>query len=113
MTPEISAAELAAILEQTRAAARATRSTSAESPAQQELRRALAQVAATRGVSYHWPLTPSRALDGLPILVNRLVRRYLRWYVGQIVAQQNAANEAVAQALELMASGYDEIKGGS
>jgi hypothetical protein len=66
-------------------------------------------VQATREVSYQWPLTPSRPLDRPRLLFDRLVRRYLRWYIGRVVAQQNAANEAFARALELLAQRYDEL----
>jgi hypothetical protein len=31
--------------------------------------------------------------------VNKLVRRYLRWYINPIVEQQNAANAALTMAL--------------
>jgi hypothetical protein len=38
---------------------------------------------------------PQRAIA----LINKLVRRYLRWYINPIVEQQNAANAACTAAL--------------
>ena len=50
-------------------------------------------------VNAHWPLAggtlPQRAIS----LVNKLVRRYLRWYVNPIAEQQNTANSAITVAL--------------
>ena len=50
-------------------------------------------------VSAHWPLIGKTPLQKAIALVNKLVRRYLRWYVNPIVEQQNAANAAIGAAL--------------
>jgi Arc/MetJ family transcription regulator len=42
-------------------------------------------------------------------LVNKLVRRYLRWYINPIVEQQNAYNDAVARTLRLLAEAYADL----
>jgi hypothetical protein len=64
-----------------------------------ELRALEPQLGLRERVSAHWPLPahtpPQRAIA----LVNKLVRRYLRWYVNPIVEQQNTANAAITAAL--------------
>jgi hypothetical protein len=45
-------------------------------------------------------------------LINKLVRRYLRWYINPIVEQQNAYNDAVARALRLLADAYADLGDG-
>jgi hypothetical protein len=101
-----------AILEQLRAQVRAqrlARGGGEPSQAEQELRRALDEIELHRVVSAHWPLK-ARSLAGRPaVLVNKLVRRLLRWYINPIVEQQNAYNDAVARALRLLAEAYAEL----
>ncbi|MFV9507055.1 MAG: hypothetical protein AB4911_21100 [Oscillochloridaceae bacterium umkhey_bin13] len=65
---------------------------------QDELRR-LAQVSA------HQQLGASPAA-----LVQRSVRQYLRWMINPIVEQQNAANDALATALPLLAAAEAELR---
>jgi hypothetical protein len=50
-------------------------------------------------VSAHWPLYGKTPLQKAIALVNKLVRRYLRWYINPIVEQQNAGNAAFTVAL--------------
>ncbi|MFN8566837.1 MAG: hypothetical protein U0Z44_04800 [Kouleothrix sp.] len=51
-------------------------------------------------VSAHWPLGRASLRQRVVALVNKLVRRYLRWYINPIVEQQNAArNAAITAAL--------------
>jgi hypothetical protein len=104
--------DVGAILEALRAEVRARRlsqSRAESSSAERELARALDEIELYRVVSAHWPLLgktlPQRAIN----LVNKLVRRYLRWYINPIVEQQNAYNDAVARTLRLLAEAYAEL----
>ena len=80
-------------------------------PLTRDLQRALDDIELSRVVSAHWPLIghtlPTRAVA----LVNKLVRRYLRWYINPIVEQQNAYNDAVARTLRLLAEAYGDLTG--
>jgi hypothetical protein len=53
-------------------------------------------------VSAHWPLQGATLPQRAIALANKLVRRYLRWYINPIVEQQNAANAAFTAALLAM-----------
>jgi hypothetical protein len=104
--------DVGAILEALRAEVRARRLAQGHAepgPAERELARALDEIELYRVVSAHWPLLgktlPQRAVN----LVNKLVRRYLRWYINPIVEQQNAYNDAVARTLRLLAEAYAEL----
>jgi hypothetical protein len=104
--------DVGAILEALRAEVRARRLAQGRAepgPAERELARALDEIELYRVVSAHWPLLgktlPQRAIN----LVNKLVRRYLRWYINPIVEQQNAYNDAVARTLRLLAEAYAEL----
>jgi hypothetical protein len=97
--------DVGAILEALRAEVRARRLAQGRAepgPAERELARALDEIELYRVVSAHWPLLgktlPQRAIN----LVNKLVRRYLRWYINPIVEQQNAANAAFSAGLVAM-----------
>ncbi len=107
--------DVGAILEGLRAEVRARRLAQGRSepgPVERDLRRSLDEIELYRVVSAHWPLLgktlPQRAIA----LLNKLVRRYLRWYINPIVEQQNAYNDAVARALRLLAEAYAELDGG-
>src|SRR5262245_7070287 len=76
--------DVGAMLEALRAEVRARRLAQGGAepgPAERELARALDEIELYRVVSAHWPLLgrtlPERAIN----LVNKLVRRYLRWYI--------------------------------
>ena len=94
--------DVGAILEQLRAEVRARRLTEGRaelSSVEGELQRALDEIELHRVVSAHWPLYGKTPLQKAIALVNKLVRRYLRWYINPIVEQQNAANAATTVAL--------------
>ncbi|HWQ15347.1 MAG TPA: hypothetical protein VNL77_21280 [Roseiflexaceae bacterium] len=59
-----------------------------------ELRALAPALRARQAVSAHWPLS------GRAVLLKRVVRQYLRWLINPIVEQQNAANAAIAAAIE-------------
>jgi len=105
-------ADVAAILDQLRNEVRARRMALGQielSPLERDLRRSLDEIELYRVVSAHWPLVgktiPQRAIA----LVNKLVRRYLRWYINPIVEQQNVYNDAVARTLRLLADAYVDL----
>ena len=64
-----------------------------------ELRALEPQLGLRERVSAHWPLPATTLPQRAIALVNKLVRRYLRWYINPIVEQQNAANAATTVAL--------------
>ena len=64
-----------------------------------ELRRLEPQLLLRQNISAHWPLTGATLAQRLVAAANKLVRRYLRWYVNPIVEQQNAANASITVAL--------------
>ena len=92
--------EVGAILQALREEVRARRLSqhAAEpDPLQHDLRRALDEIELHRVVSAHWPLI-GRTLPGRVVaLINKLVRRYLRWYINPIVEQQNGFNAAAVR----------------
>src|SRR5262245_8959157 len=104
--------DIGALLEALRAEVRARRLAQGHAepgPAERELARALDEIELYRVVSAHWPLLgktlPQRAIA----LVNKLVRRYLRWYINPIVEQQNAYNDTVARTLRLLSDAYMDL----
>ncbi len=102
------AATLAALREEVRAA-RAAQPAAADS-AGRELQQALEELEYTRVVSAHWPLEASSLIGRAWVLVHKLVRRYLRWYINPIVEQQNAYNDAVARTLRLLAAEVQALR---
>ena len=110
--PAISQADIAAILAALRSEVRAQRIAQGQlepAPLERDLQRSLDEIELYRVISAHWPLIgktiPQRAIA----LVNKVVRRYLRWYINPIVEQQNAYNDAVARALRLLADAYVDL----
>jgi hypothetical protein len=104
--------EVAQILEQLRSAIRAQRladGSATLSPTERDLRRSLDELELYRVVSAHWPLKARTPLERPIILINKVVRRLLRWYINPIVEQQNAYNDAVARSLRIMADAYHEL----
>ena len=94
--------DVAVILEGLRAEVRARRlaqGQAEEGPLERDLRRSLDEIELHRVVSAHWPLLGKTVPQRIVALVNKLVRRYLRWYINPIVEQQNAANSATTIAL--------------
>jgi predicted nucleic acid-binding protein len=107
-------ADVGALLEALRAEVRARRLSQPAPPAgplERELQRSLDEIELHRVVSAHWPLTGQTLPQKAVALVNKLVRRGLRWYINPIVEQQNAYNDAVARALRLLADAYTELAG--
>jgi hypothetical protein len=107
-----SQADVAAILEQLRAEVRARRLAQGQSepgPLERDLQRSLDEIELHRVVSAHWPLIGKTVPERTVALVNKLVRRYLRWYINPIVEQQNAYNDAVARTLRLLAEAYADL----
>jgi predicted nucleic acid-binding protein len=104
--------DVAGILEQLRANVRARRlaqGQTEEGPLERDLRRSLDEIELHRVVSAHWPLIGTTLPQRASALINKLVRRYLRWYINPIVEQQNAYNDAVARALRLLAEAYADL----
>ncbi|MGQ9493580.1 MAG: class I SAM-dependent methyltransferase [Anaerolineae bacterium] len=64
----------------------------------------LRQVYATARVNPHlpigWPKMPPGIIPKIVAIIQKVVRRLLRWYINPIVEQQNAYNAAVTAALE-------------
>ncbi|MFL5803766.1 MAG: hypothetical protein ACJ8CR_18735 [Roseiflexaceae bacterium] len=104
--------DVGAILEALRADVRAqrlARGRAEPSPAERDLQRALDEIELYRVISAHWPLLGTTLPQRVVALCNKLVRRYLRWYINPIVEQQNAYNDAVARTLRLLAEAYAEL----
>ena len=94
--------DVGAVLERLRADVRARRQAqgqAAQSPIERDLRRSLDEIELYRVISAHWPLLGKTVPQRAVALLNKLVRRYLRWYINPIVEQQNAANAATRAAL--------------
>jgi hypothetical protein len=109
---ELTQADVAAILAELRDEVRARRLGLGQlepGPLERDLQRSLDEIELHRVVSAHWPLTgktlPRRAIN----LVNKVVRRALRWYINPIVEQQNAYNDAVARTLRILADAYIDL----
>jgi predicted nucleic acid-binding protein len=108
----LSQADIATILDQLRAEVRAHRVALGQiepSPLERDLQRSLDEIELYRVVSAHWPLLGKTLPQRAVALLNKLVRRYLRWYINPIVEQQNAYNDAVARALRLLADAYIDL----
>lgn len=74
-----------------------------------ELQQCLEQIEITRVVSAHWPLEARSLVGRAGTLVNKVVRRYLRWYINPIVEQQNAFNDVVARTLRLLTAAHADL----
>jgi hypothetical protein len=79
-------------------------------PRERELRHCAEQLEITRVISAHWPLEGRNAVEQGVALVNKVVRRYLRWYINPIVEQQNAFNDVSARALRLLIADNAELR---
>jgi hypothetical protein len=109
---QIDEAEIGATLSAIRAEVRARRAPIDATPPDRtvrELADALDEIELYRVVSAHWPLDGRTLPQRLGALVNKVVRRLLRWYINPIVEQQNAYNDAVARALRILADAYREL----
>jgi hypothetical protein len=74
-----------------------------------ELRDAVAEVEALRAVSAHWPLTWRTPRERVFVFAQRVIRRALKWYIAPIVEQQNAYNNAVARAIQLLVESHAQL----
>jgi hypothetical protein len=106
--------DVATILETLRAEVKAQRAAQgADAPADaaltRDLRRAAEELEYTRVVSAHWPLEGRSLYERGWAFVNKVVRRYLRWYINPIVEQQNAYNDASARAIRLLIEANVEL----
>jgi 2-polyprenyl-3-methyl-5-hydroxy-6-metoxy-1,4-benzoquinol methylase len=74
----------------------------------------LRRVHATTYVNPHlpigWPELPSGILPKIAAIVQKVVRRLLRWYINPIVEQQNAYNSAVTTVLQSMVQQIEALK---
>jgi hypothetical protein len=110
--------DVAAILTRIRAEVQAQRQAldmneeqqAAYSAIERQLQRCVEQLEITRVVSAHWPLESRNPVERGINLFNKLVRRYLRWYINPIVEQQNAFNDIVARTLRLQIEAYTELR---
>ncbi|MBX0326929.1 hypothetical protein K2Z83_04430 [Oscillochloris sp. ZM17-4] len=109
--------DVAAVLDALRAEVRARRVAEAEGQAgtplsaiERELHRAAEQLEITRVVSAHWPLEGRSLYERGWLLVHKLVRRYLRWYINPIVEQQNAFNDVGARSIRLLIEANAELR---
>ena len=75
-----------------------------------ELARSLEEVRASQGVSAHWPIVWKTPLQGFFATIQRLTRRFLRWYINPIVEQQNAFNAASERALGLLVAANARLR---
>jgi predicted nucleic acid-binding protein len=104
--------DVGSTLNEVRAAVRAQRLARGpieHSPLDQALQRSLDEIELARVVSAHWPLIGKTLPEKVVALFNKLVRRYLRWYINPIVEQQNAYNDAVARMLRLLVEAYADL----
>jgi hypothetical protein len=107
--------DVATILETLRAEVKAQRAAQgADAPADatlaRDLRRAAEELEYTRVVSAHWPLEGRTLYERGWAFVNKVVRRYLRWYINPIVEQQNAYNDASTRAIRLLIEANAELR---
>ena len=112
---EQSDGDVAAILEALRGEVRARRAAQGEDDpgeggVERELRHALEELEIARVVSAHWPLEGKGLYERGWALVNKVVRRYLRWYINPIVEQQNSYNDASARAIRLLIEANAELR---
>jgi hypothetical protein len=77
-----------------------------ELPAVKNQQASLESVHSTVQVNPHlpiaWPAWPKGLWPKIVALVQKVVRRLLRWYMNPIVEQQNRYNAAVAEALDTL-----------
>lgn len=105
--------DVATILETLRAEVKAQRTAqgdAADDTLTRDLRRAAEELEYTRVVSAHWPLEGRTVYEQGWAFVNKVVRRYLRWYINPIVEQQNAYNDASTRAIRLLIEANAELR---
>jgi hypothetical protein len=111
-SPDV-AAILAQVREEVRgqrqAAAASEETSAARTALERELQRCAEQLEYTRVVSSHWPLGGRTLWGRGRSLVQRVVRRLLRWYINPIVDQQNEFNDVTARTLRLLIEAYGDL----
>ncbi|NJP06901.1 MAG: hypothetical protein HC837_15430 [Chloroflexaceae bacterium] len=108
--------DVTTILEQLRAEVRAQRQAqrvetterAAYQAIDRELMHCAEQLELTRAIITHWPLQGYTIPQRLLVLVHRVVRHSLKWYINPIADQQNAFNEVTARTLRLLIDAYRE-----
>ena len=118
MTSEPDPTDVATIIEQLRQEVRQRREGQLENGAHHlessfdevELARSLEEVRASQGVSAHWPIVWRTPLQAFFAFIQRLTRRFLRWYINPIVEQQNAYNAAVERTLGLLVAANARLR---
>lgn len=60
------------------------------------------QLALQQHVQAHWPLEGQTLVQRIAAFVHKLMRQYLRWLVNPIVEQQNHANVAMTNVIDLL-----------
>lgn len=73
----------------------------------QELQEALHEMEMTRVISAHLPLEGQGIVGRGVALIQKIVRRLLRWYINPIVEQQNAFNDATLRTLHLLLETFE------
>lgn len=110
--------DVATILANLREEVRARRATvatndkhyAARSGLERQLQHCSEQLELTRVISAHWPLTGRTIGERMMAFVNKLVRRYLRWYINPIVDQQNEWNNVATRTLRLLIDAHIELR---
>lgn len=110
--------DVAAIMEQLRRELRLRREGRLESSVHQlqnsfdevELARSLEEVRANQGVSAHWPIIWKTPVQAFFALIQRVTRRFLRWYINPIVEQQNAFNASAERTLSLLVAANARLR---
>ncbi len=115
MSAQAERVDVGAILEALRAEVQAQRASHGEvgtplSALERELHHCAEQLEITRVVSAHWPLEGRSVVQRGWVLVHKVVRRYLRWYINPIVEQQNSFNAVAAQSLRLLIEANAELR---
>ena len=77
---------------------------------ERQLQRCAEQLEITRVVSAHWPLDGRTPVERVLVLIHKVVRRCLRWYINPIVEQQNVFNDGAARTLRLLLAAYAEVQ---
>jgi hypothetical protein len=73
--------------------------------------RAVEDAASFAKVTSHWGITSSVPVVGpVIVLIRRVMRIALRWYINPIVEQQNAFNEATVRAMFELQADNDRLR---
>ncbi|HEX2281476.1 MAG TPA: hypothetical protein VHG52_06910, partial [Thermomicrobiales bacterium] len=76
-----------------------------------ERKNALADAAALAPLNAHWGIVSNVPVGGrLIVLIKRVMRIGLRWYINPIVDQQNAFNDAAVRAMYALQAENDRLR---